>query len=146
MAFNLFGKKKKPARPDDTGRSGVKDEKPKKADVVTPAPDATGEQKSAKKAVPVLVHGADVLKYQHVSEKSAMGEALGKYTFIVEPTATKSEIAKAVAARYNVEVDGVNIVRLRGKSRRIGRYTGSTNSRKKAIVTLKKGNQIASTV
>lgn len=135
MAFNLFGKKEK------------KEKKPaKQADVAAPA-EVTAPKKDEPKpeSAPVMMQsGTNVLKHMHVSEKSSMGQAGGKYTFLVEPTATKNEIAKAVASRYNVQVTSVNIVRLRGKRRRIGRYTGSTKRRKKAIVTIGEGQQIAS--
>lgn len=134
MAFNLFGKKKKETK------------KPaQKAELKPQETQTTAPEKKASPA-PAMQSGTQVLKHMHVSEKSAQGEAAGKYTFIVESSATKPEIAKAVASRYNVDVTDVNIVRLRGKRRRLGRYIGTTKGRKKAIVTLKQGQQIASTV
>jgi len=134
MAFNLFkkneDKKKKPAQAEALESVDVKEETKETTTEVSVAP-----------AVPML--GKSVIKYFHVSEKASQGESMSKYTFVVEPYATKNEIAKEVATRYKVDVTSVNIIRLRGKKRRLGRFTGTTNSKKKAIVSLKKGQTIA---
>ena len=69
-----------------------------------------------------------------------------KYGFIVKPEANKIEIKKEVEALYNVTVEDVNTVRYAGK--RSQRYTkaglvkGQKNAFKKAIVTLKEGEEI----
>ena len=69
-----------------------------------------------------------------------------KYGFIVKPEANKLEIKKEVEALYNVTVEDVNTVRYAGK--RSQRYTkaglvkGQKNAFKKAIVTLKEGEEI----
>lgn len=133
MAFNLFGKKnekkKKPAAPVAL-----------KKDEEAPVPAARPVSVSRP------MRGKTVLHHMHVSEKSAQGEAISQYTFIVEPTSTKNEIAKAVASKYGVQVKAVNITRLPSKKRRLGRFVGSTKSKKKAVVTLHAGQQIASGV
>lgn len=75
-----------------------------------------------------------------------LGEKLNRYGFIVDNTANKIEIKKAVEQLYNVVVTDVNTMRYAGK--RKARYTkaglleGRTNSFKKAIVTLKSGDKI----
>lgn len=70
----------------------------------------------------------------------------GRYGFIVSLDANRLEIAQAVESRYNVTVESVNTMRYLGKSRmryvRGGRLMGRTSSYKKAIVTLKRGDQI----
>jgi large subunit ribosomal protein L23 len=80
-----------------------------------------------------------------VSEKStALGEA-GKYVFEVAPTANKIQIKAAVEAAFaarKIEVATVNILRRRGKLRRLGRHAGMTRSWKKAVVTLRPGQRL----
>ena len=69
-----------------------------------------------------------------------------RYGFIVKPEANKLQIKQEVEARYNVTVEDVNTMRYAGK--RSSRYTkaglirGQRNAFKKAIVTLKSGDEI----
>ena len=69
-----------------------------------------------------------------------------RYGFIVRPEANKLEIKKEVETMYNVTVEDVNTMRYAGK--RSQRYTkaglvrGHKSAYKKAIVTLKKGEEI----
>lgn len=73
-------------------------------------------------------------------------KAQAKYGFIVKPEANKLEIRKEIETLYNVTVLDVNTMRYAGK--RQARYTkaglvkGQKNAFKKAIVTLKEGDQI----
>ena len=71
-----------------------------------------------------------------ITEKSMSGIADKKYTFKVAKDANKIEIAEAVAELFKVEVAKVNTINVRGKQKRMGRYSGYTASWKKAIVTL----------
>ncbi|MGD8237362.1 MAG: 50S ribosomal protein L23 [Armatimonadota bacterium] len=67
-----------------------------------------------------------------------------KYTFQVRRTATKSEIRKAIEHIYRVRVTKVNTMIVKGKRRRMGRYSeGRTASWKKAIVTVAPGEEIS---
>ncbi|MBI2325286.1 MAG: 50S ribosomal protein L23 [Chloroflexi bacterium] len=77
-----------------------------------------------------------------VTEKSMAGTNNGKYTFEVRKSATKQEIAEAVAEAFKVDVVDVNVMTVRGKERRLGRHTGRTSDRKKAVVTVAKGQRI----
>jgi large subunit ribosomal protein L23 len=70
--------------------------------------------------------------------------ANGKYLFKVDPRATKTEIALAVADAFKVEVVSVNTMHVRGKERRRGRTRGFQPSWKKAVVTLAEGQKIES--
>ena len=69
-----------------------------------------------------------------------------RYGFIVRPEANKIQIKQEIEARYNVTVEDVNTMRYAGK--RSSRYTkaglirGQKNAFKKAIVTLKEGEEI----
>jgi large subunit ribosomal protein L23 len=69
-----------------------------------------------------------------------------KFGFIVNIDTNKIEIAKAVKAKFEVDVVSVNTVRYKGKERtqftKKGRFTGRTPKFKKAIVTLKEGQTI----
>lgn len=78
-----------------------------------------------------------------ISEKAGRLSAEGKYVFEVYKNATASEVKKEVARVYKVKVASVNIVRLPGKVRRMGRTVGKTAVRKKAILTLVPGHSIA---
>lgn len=77
-----------------------------------------------------------------VTEKSAHLQAVNQYAFDVHPRASKNEIAKAVEDAYGVKPVAVNVVSVASKFRRYGRHAGMTKRRKKAIVTLKKGDHI----
>ena len=71
-----------------------------------------------------------------ITEKSMLGAEAKKYTFKVAKDATKIDIARAIEEIYSVEVIKVNTINVRGKSRRYGRFEGTTPSWKKATVTL----------
>jgi len=65
-----------------------------------------------------------------------------KVIFEVATDANKIEIKKAVEALFSVKVADVHTQIVRGKLKRVGRFTGMRSSWKKAIVTLHKGNKI----
>jgi len=78
-----------------------------------------------------------------LTEKSMDLSEGGKYTFKVAKTANKIEIADAVEAIFNVKVDKVNTITVRGKKKRVGRNPeGRTTDWKKAIVTLHSEHRI----
>lgn len=78
----------------------------------------------------------DIIIRPIITEKSISGVSDKKYTFEVEKSANKIEIAKAVEEIFKVKVVKVNTVSVRGQLRRQGRTQGYTKSWKKAIVTL----------
>lgn len=73
-------------------------------------------------------------------------ETLNRYGFIVEKTANKLQVKKAVEEMYSVNVISVNTMRYGGKAKsrytRTGIISGKTESYKKAIVTLVDGDKI----
>lgn len=84
-----------------------------------------------------------IIEQPLITEKSMDGVAVGKYTFRVAKTSNKIEIAKAVEKIFNVKVEDVNTLTVKGKKRRLGRQPeGKTPDWKKAIVTLKPGQKI----
>ncbi|MES9827317.1 MAG: 50S ribosomal protein L23 [Candidatus Thiodiazotropha sp.] len=78
-----------------------------------------------------------------VSEKSSVvADANQQYTFRVATDATKREIAKAVEKLFEVEVERVQVVNCKGKTKRFGQINGRRSDWKKAYVRLKPGNDI----
>jgi large subunit ribosomal protein L23 len=85
----------------------------------------------------------EIIERPLVTEKSMAGAEIGKYSFRVVKTANKIEIAQAVEHIFNVKVDAVNTMIVKGKTRRMGRRpAGKTADWKKAIVSLKPGQKI----
>ena len=85
----------------------------------------------------------NIIRRPIISEKSiALREALNQVTFEVDMGANKIEIRKAVEQLLEASVSSVNTLIVRGKSKRIGRYTGKRPNWKKAVVTLNEGESI----
>ena len=82
----------------------------------------------------------DILLAPVVSEKSYGLLDEGKYTFIVDPRANKTEIKIAVERVFGVKVDSVNTLNRQGKTRRTKFGLGKRKDTKRAIVTLKEGS------
>ncbi|TFJ92872.1 50S ribosomal protein L23 [Lentibacillus salicampi] len=78
----------------------------------------------------------DIIKRPVITEHSADLMAENKYTFEVSPKANKTEIKDAVQLVFDVKVERVNTMNLKGKFKRMGRYGGFRPDRKKAIVQL----------
>lgn len=78
----------------------------------------------------------DILKKPFVTEKSNMEVANGKYTFIVDKKATKTEIKMAVEKLFQVKVIQVNTINYEGKTKRMGVHEGKRPDWKKAIVKI----------
>jgi large subunit ribosomal protein L23 len=85
-----------------------------------------------------------VLKRPIITEKALSLSALGKYTFEVDKKATKPEIKRAVKKAFDVDVQAVQIIKVRGKTRRFGRRRKriSLSDWKKAIIQLAPGQKI----
>ena len=84
----------------------------------------------------------EIIKAPVITEKSQIAKSEGKYTFKVDPKATKLEIKDAIEKIFKVKVESVNTVNVHPKKKRVGRYSGMTNKYKKAIVTLADGQTI----
>ena len=82
----------------------------------------------------------DVLLAPVVSEKSYALLDEGKYTFLVDPRANKTEIKLAVEKVFDVKVDSVHTMNRPGKARRTRFGIGRRKDTKRAIVTLKEGS------
>jgi large subunit ribosomal protein L23 len=81
----------------------------------------------------------DILLAPVVSEKSYNLLDEGKYTFIVDPSANKTEIKIAIEKVFSVKVASVNTMNRKGKTRRTRFGLGKRKDTKRAIVTLREG-------
>ena len=79
----------------------------------------------------------DVILKPVITEKSMNAMADKKYTFLVHPDATKSQVKEAVEKMFEgTKVKNVNTMNLDGKTKRRGMTFGKTAKTKKAIVKL----------
>jgi large subunit ribosomal protein L23 len=86
----------------------------------------------------------NVLLSPLISEKSAnLADSARQVAFKVRPDANKTEIANAVEMLFEVEVDKVQVVNVKGKAKRFGQLQGRRNDWKKAYVKLKEGHDIS---
>ncbi len=85
----------------------------------------------------------DIIKEPIITEKTAaLRQENNTIVFSVDPKANKTQIKQAVEKIFNVKVESVNTVNAPTKRKRVGRYAGRTNRRKKAMVKLAKGSSI----
>ena len=78
-----------------------------------------------------------------ISEKASLAaESSGQYAFRVAPDATKREIGRAVEVMFDVKVDRVQVINLKGKNKRFGRRLGKRPDSRKAYVRLMPGHDI----
>jgi large subunit ribosomal protein L23 len=88
------------------------------------------------------MHLYEVLRRPLITEKNTTLQAMNKYAFEVADEANKMMIQQAVETAFKVKVTKVNVVMVRGKSKRVGRRMTHTNPWKKAIITLQQGDKI----
>lgn len=84
----------------------------------------------------------DIISSPLVTEKSTRQNENNQVVFIVNKIATKKNIKMAVELAFNVKVDAVNTLILKGKKRRFRGKLGQKSDRKKAVITLAKGQSI----
>ena len=83
----------------------------------------------------------DILLRPLINEKSSLLQAADNvYAFEVGETANKHEIRSAVEQVFGVKVADVRTMRVRGKTKRFGRYNGKRSNWKKAYVRLVEGD------
>lgn len=76
------------------------------------------------------------------TEKTSRLQEQTTYVFMVEPSANKSEIKKAIQSLYRVEVTGIHTLRRKEKFKRFRKSVRLSPLLKKAMVTLKVGQKI----
>lgn len=85
----------------------------------------------------------DIIKKPYVTEKANSKVSLNVYQFVIDKRATRSDVKRAIEyifAKSNAKVEKVNIMNVRPKNKKVGKFAGLTASFKKAIVTLKSGS------
>ena len=87
-----------------------------------------------------------IIKPVLTEKMTAKEEPLNCYGFLVERSANKIQIKKAIEDMYGVTVESVNTMRYAGKRKsrftKAGVIAGKVNAFKKAMITIKKGDKI----
>ncbi len=84
-----------------------------------------------------------LIKKPFITEKAtASGKERGAYVFGVDISATKPEIKKAIEKKYKVHVVNIRTAHQHPKGRRYGFQMSEKSRSKKAIVALRKGEQL----
>lgn len=83
----------------------------------------------------------EIIKRPVITERSTDIMADKKYTFEVDVKANKTQVKDAVEQIFGVKVEKVNIMNYKGKFKRMGKFGGYTNKRRKAIVKLTADSQ-----
>ncbi|PJK08915.1 50S ribosomal protein L23 [Lysobacteraceae bacterium NML120232] len=85
----------------------------------------------------------EVIRAPRVSEKTArLQEVSNQYVFEVATTATKADVKAAVEQIFDVKVESVNVVNVKGKSKAFRSRMGSRKDWRKAYVKLAEGQAI----
>jgi large subunit ribosomal protein L23 len=84
-----------------------------------------------------MAHVTDVLKKPVLTEKSLkLQQNFNKYTFDVETTATKTDVKKAVEAMFGVEVEKVNIMNIKPKTKSMVAVLNAFEADRKALFVI----------
>ena len=84
-----------------------------------------------------------VIRAPRVSEKTArLQEVSNQYVFEVAKTATKSDVKSAVEQLFNVKVESVNVLNVKGKIKSFRSREGRRGDWRKAYVRLAEGQSI----
>ena len=83
-----------------------------------------------------------IIRGPHMSEKSHMAAESNQVVLKVRPDATKAEIRQAVELLFEVNVENVTVVNVKGKNKRFGMTRGRRSDWKKAYVRLAEGTDI----
>jgi large subunit ribosomal protein L23 len=85
----------------------------------------------------------DIIRRPLVTEKTSIQkDTSNQVTFEVDRRANRIEIRRAIEHIFNVKVEAVRTMQVKGKIKRRGRFLGKRRDWKKAIVTLKPGERI----
>ncbi|EDP62455.1 Ribosomal protein L23 [alpha proteobacterium BAL199] len=84
----------------------------------------------------------ELIRAPIVTEKSTRGSEFNQVTFKVPLDASKPEIKLAVERLFEVKVEAVNTLRVKGKTKRFRGRPGRRSDYKKAVVTLAEGQSI----
>ena len=89
------------------------------------------------------LHLLSLILAPHVSEKATLKtESDRQYVFRVVRGADKAQVKKAIELAFSVKVEKVNLLNVKGKEKRFGRFMGKRSDWKKAYVKLQPGFSI----
>jgi large subunit ribosomal protein L23 len=117
----------------------------KNKDVQAKATKKVAKAGAATQFVGTVLNAGGVIIRPHITEKAAIKTGDNTYVFEVSPRATKTEVAKAIAAIFKVIPRKVNIVSMAPRKvaqRQRRGPKGTKSGMKKAYVFLKKGDKI----
>ena len=83
-----------------------------------------------------------VLRAPRISEKSARLAESNQYVFEVASTATKADVKAAIEQLFSVQVEAVNLVNAKGKTKTFRFRSGRRSDLRKAYVRLAEGQSI----
>jgi large subunit ribosomal protein L23 len=83
-----------------------------------------------------------IIRGPHLSEKAHFAAEKNQVVLKVRPDATKREIKQAVELLFEVQVEGVSTVNVKGKNKRFQMTKGRRNNWKKAYVKLAEGSSL----
>ena len=136
----LFGKKKIEENKEEAPKAAVV----KSAKVKKEKPKAAGVKKH-KIEKKEFSSAWRALQHPLVTEKSTnLSVNYNQYVFKVDKSTNKNQVRQAIQDLYGVKVERVNILKVRPKEKKVGRYVGHTAGYKKAMVLLAAGEKIDS--
>lgn len=139
--MGLFNKKKQNKQDEKNAEKSVKldndSEKLKNKEI-----KKVNNQEQKKKESRKHGNAYKILIKPLITEKASDLGIINKYMFEVAKNANKIETAKAIKEVYGVKPISVNIINMKGKKVRYGKTVGKKKDWKKAIITLKKGENI----
>lgn len=100
------------------------------------------DEKPVKKARAISTLAMRTIIAPLATEKTAALADKGVYVFLVATDANRVAVKQAVRELYKVTPVKVNIISVRGKAKRFGRFAGRRSDMKKALVTLPKGSHL----
>ena|SRR3990167_7151850 len=143
MAWFWQRKKEEKERREQALSSQTKKEQLGRVKKTSPSPVKVAETKLAKKSATKITGIADrVLLGPFVTEKAARLGEKGTYAFMVTPHATKLQIERAVRELYTVHPTKVTVLNSQRKPKMFAQRYGRRSAKRKAYVTLKKGETI----
>lgn len=85
----------------------------------------------------------DIIRRPRITEKAyGLNQKLKQLVLEVHPAANKKLVKEALKKLFNVEAEKVGIIVAKGKTRRAGRRVIAGKTKKKAIITLKEGQNV----
>jgi large subunit ribosomal protein L23 len=134
--LDIFKKK------EQKGKTEAKKEPQKNKPAEKKSAAVSAPKEFQKKSQPKSGFVYGIVKAPHISEKATNLSQINQYVFEVFPKSNKIEVKRAVESIYGVDVLSVNMIKIPGKKRRMGRIEGFRSGYKKAVVTIKEGQKI----